>query len=199
MARALRRVVGTGVVLAALAGAVAWAGAGDDGRLPPRGLPDFDLVDAAGRPWSLERFPDGSVLVVYFGYMTCLRACPTALDNIAAAVEQLGADAASVRPVFIDIDPERADPVNLAFYMEAFGPGFLGLSGTGEAVAAAARAFGVTTTRLRFSREPGDYAMTHQAPIFVLRTGEPRPVELAATSSPEAIASALRQALAPPG
>jgi cytochrome oxidase Cu insertion factor (SCO1/SenC/PrrC family) len=40
--------------------------------------------------------------------MTCLRACPTALDSIAAAVEQLGADAAWVRPVFVDIDPERA-------------------------------------------------------------------------------------------
>jgi hypothetical protein len=57
----------------------------------------------------------------------------------------------------------------------------------------------VTTGRLQFGAEPGDDAMTHRAPIFVLRTGNPRPVEVAPTSSPEAIASALRQALAPPG
>ena len=88
-----------------------------------------------GTPYSIESFPPDSVLAIYFGYTTCLRACPVALDNIAAAMDGLGAQSASIQPVFVDMDPERADPVNLKLYMETFGPRFLGLTGSAEAVA----------------------------------------------------------------
>ena len=100
---------------------------------------DFRLVDAAGRAYSIDSFPPDTVLAIYFGYTTCLRACPIALDNIAAAMDGLGAKGAAVRPVFVDMDPERVDPVNLTLYMQTFGPAFLGLTGAPEAVAEAPR------------------------------------------------------------
>lgn len=157
---------------------------------------DFRLVDARGSAYSPASFPPGTVLAIYFGYTTCLRACPVALDNIAAALDDLGADAASVRPVFVDLDPGRVDPVNLTLYMQTFGAAFLGLTGSPAAVAAAARSFAVEVDRLRFSDDPSDYAMTHLSPIFVMRPEDREPMTLPATSPPEALEAAFRQALA---
>lgn len=156
---------------------------------------DFRLVDAQGRTHSLAGFPPGTVLAIYFGYTTCLRACPVALDNIAAALDGLGAEGAGVQPVFVDLDPERMDPVNLAMYMESFGPRFLGLTGSPEAVADATRLFKVQVERLQLGADPTDYAMTHLSPIFVMRPGDREPRTLPATSPAGAIEAALRAAL----
>lgn len=158
-------------------------------------LANFHLVDATGRAYSIESFAPESVLVIYFGYTTCLRACPTALDSIVAAVDNLGAQSATVRPVFIDMDPERAALVSMPLYMQTFGPDFLGLTGSPDAVAQAARAFKVQVKRIQFSADPTDYAMTHVSPIFVMRPNDRHPLSLPATSPPESIEDALRNAL----
>src|SRR5215467_16357957 len=71
-------------------------------------LENFHLVGPTGHAYSIESFPSGSVLAIYFGYATCLRSCPTALNSIAEAIGRLGKVGASVQPVFIDMDPERA-------------------------------------------------------------------------------------------
>jgi protein SCO1 len=158
-------------------------------------LANFHLIDSTGRAYSIESFPPDLVLAIYFGYTTCLRACPIALDNIAVAIDSLGAQGASVRPVFVDMDPERAALVSLSLYTQSFGPDFLGLTGSPEAVEHAARSFKVQVERLQFSADPTDYAMTHVSPIFVMRPSDPHPSSLEPTSSPDAIAAALRNAL----
>ena len=159
---------------------------------------DFRLADAAGQSYTLDSFPPGTVVAIYFGYTTCLRACPFALDNIGAALEALGPDAAGVRAVFVDLDPDRRMPANTSLFLESFGGGFLGLTGSTEALADATRAFAVRVERRQFSADPGDYAMTHLSPIFVVRPEDPRPAALPATSPPDAIEAALRAALRPP-
>ena len=121
---------------------------------PGAGDPGFHLVDAAGSPYSLESFPPDAVVVIYFGYTTCLRACPTTLNDIAEALDSLGSDGALVTPMFIDMDPDRAALVSLPLYMQSFGPRFLGLTGTPDAVAKAAKAFDVQLERLQFSSDP---------------------------------------------
>jgi cytochrome oxidase Cu insertion factor (SCO1/SenC/PrrC family) len=158
-------------------------------------LPNFHLADSTGRAYTIEGFPPESVLVIYFGYTTCLRACPLALDSIAAAMDQLGAQRAAVRPVFIDMDPERAAQASLPLYMQTFGPDFLGLTGSPVAVGQAARAFKVQVERLQFSADPTDYGMTHVSPIFVMRPDDAQPLSLPPTSPPDAIEAALRTAL----
>ena len=181
----------------AVLGALLLAGAA--AAAMPRGpaAAEFRLLDAQGQAHSIASFPPGTVLAIYFGYTTCLRACPVALDSIAAALDGLGAGGTRIQPVFVDLDPARVDPVNLRLYMATFGPRFLGLTGSPEAVADAARSFAVEVARLRFSADPDDYAMTHLSPIFVLRPEDRGPPSaLPATSSPEAIAAAFRRALA---
>jgi protein SCO1/2 len=156
---------------------------------------EFRLMDAAGRRYALDSFPRGTVLAIYFGYTTCLRACPVALDNIAAALEEMGPDAAAVQPVFVDLDPDRLALANMSLYLKSFGDRFIGLTGSREALADATRAFSVRVERLQFSADPTDYAMTHLSPIFVLRPEDLQPVTLPADSPPAVIEAAFRRAL----
>ena len=158
-------------------------------------LENFHLVGPTGRSYSIESFPSGSVLVIYFGYTTCQRSCPTALNSIAEAIDRLGKLGASVQPIFIDMDPERAAFVSIPAYMEAFGPSFLGLTGSTGEIEAAAKRFKVELERVQLSDDPTDYVMKHVSPIFVMRPNDPHPKLLPATSPPAAIEDALKAAL----
>jgi cytochrome oxidase Cu insertion factor (SCO1/SenC/PrrC family) len=126
-----RPLIGLGLGLLATIGAVAVVAAPHSAKRSAE-LENFHLMAPSGRPYSIESFSSGSVLAVYFGYATCLRTCPTALNSIAEAIDRLGAVGASVQPVFIDLDPERAALLSIPLYMEAFGPRFLGLTGSPE-------------------------------------------------------------------
>ena len=158
-------------------------------------LENFHLVGPTGRSYSIESFPSGSVLAIYFGYTTCQRSCPTALNNIAEAIDRMGKLGASVQPVFIDMDPDRAALVGLPVYTEAFGQSFLGLTGSSDDIEQAAKSFEVRVGRTQLSADPSDYVMKHTSPIFVMRPGDPHPKRLPASSSPATIEAALRSAL----
>src|SRR5439155_11071246 len=68
---------------------------------------------AIGGPFTLTS-PDGAAvteqtyrgkwLLVYFGFTSCPDSCPTALLEIAAALEKLGPDADRLQPLFITVD-----------------------------------------------------------------------------------------------
>jgi protein SCO1/2 len=158
-------------------------------------LENFHLVGPTRRSYSIESFPSGAVLAIYFGYTTCQRACPTALNSIAVAIDRLGKPGAAVQPVFIDMDPERAAVVGIPAYMESFGPSFLGLTGSSDAIRQAAKSFKVEIERIQLSREPTDYFMKHASPIFIMRPRDPHPVALPASSAPDEIEAALRKML----
>ena len=64
----------------------------------------LSLSDVDGRPRTLADFV-GKVVVVFFGYTQCPDICPTALAEIAAAKERLGADGARVVGVLVSVDP----------------------------------------------------------------------------------------------
>src|SRR5271168_2999677 len=66
----------------------------------------FALVDADGKTITADDFP-GKFLLVYFGYTHCADQCPTALSSIVEALDEIGAAANAVQPIFITVDPER--------------------------------------------------------------------------------------------
>jgi protein SCO1 len=184
-----------GSVLLASVGAVILTATSQQPATRSAEFENFHLVGPAGRAYSIESFPSGSVLAIYFGYTTCQRSCPTALNSIAEAIDHLGKLGAAVRPVFIDMDPERAALVSIPAYMEAFGPSFLGLTGSADDVEQAAKSFKVKLERIQLSDEPTDYVMKHVSPIFVMRPNDPHPKLLPATSPAAAIEAALKAAL----
>ncbi len=81
---------------------------------------------------------------VYFGYTHCPDVCPATLNLLDAVSESLGADRRRVEQVFVTLDPRRDTPDLLRAYLSNFDPVPVGLTGPPEAVAAAARAWGVT-------------------------------------------------------
>jgi protein SCO1 len=108
----------------------------------------------------------GKWLIIYFGYTFCPDACPTALNDISVALEQLGQLADKVQPLFITVDPERDTAQVMADYVGSFDPRFIGLRGTREQTAAAAQQFRVYYTVRQLGRD--EYAVDHSSFIYVM-------------------------------
>jgi protein SCO1/2 len=146
----------------------------------------FKLVDQNGHTVTNTDL-EGKWLLVYFGYTHCPDACPTALNNIALALSDLGAAKKEVRPVFITVDPERDTSPAMKDYVSAFGAPILALTGSDAAIAQAAREY-----RVYYAKHPeagGDYSMDHSSIIYVMDpkgrftasfTGEDPPEQIAA-------------------
>lgn len=110
----------------------------------------------------------GKILLVYFGYTTCPDACPTTLNNIAAALAELGPLADHVQPVFITIDPKRDTREMVANYVKAFDPRIVGLTGTPDEIAAAAKAYGAYYAPYKTADAPDGYLMDHSSVVYVM-------------------------------
>jgi protein SCO1/2 len=129
-----------------------------------RAVPDFSLLDGAGRAFS-RRDLKGTPTLVFFGFTHCPDVCPTTLVKLAQLHRQAPL-AAGLRVVFVSVDPQRDTPALLGQYVHAFDPQFIGLTGEPSAVAGLARHFGVAVNRVELPG--GDYTMDHSAVIFLL-------------------------------
>src|SRR4029077_20921149 len=103
---------------------------------------DLQLTDFNGQARKLADFR-GKAVVVFFGYTHCPDVCPTTMSELASAMKKLGAEADKVQVLFVTVDPERDTPEILKQYVTAFDPHFLGLRGTPEQTAQAAKDFKV--------------------------------------------------------
>jgi protein SCO1/2 len=127
----------------------------------------FQLTDQTGKLRSEHDFR-GQLMLVYFGFTTCPDICPTDLQAIGLAVEQLGTEAGEVQPLFITVDPERDTREHLADYVAMFHPRLLGLTGSAEAVESAADAYRVYYKRVDFDNSDGTYTVDHSAFIYLM-------------------------------
>ena len=126
---------------------------------------DFHLNDPAGKVRTLADFR-GKVVVLFFGYTQCPDVCPTTLSELAAAVKELGPDAARVQVLFVTVDPERDTPELLSRYVPAFNPTFLGLYGDAAATAATAKEFKIIYQK-QPGPTPGTYSVDHSAGTYL--------------------------------
>lgn len=149
----------------------------------------FSLVDHTGRSVT-ERDFAGRLLLVYFGFTYCPDVCPTELGTIAAAIDAMGAAGERVTPVFVTIDPERDTPAAMADYVARFHPRMVGLTGSAEQVAQAARAFRVYYAKVR-PRDAGDYLMDHSSFIYLVGPDGRVRALFRPETAPEAIASSV--------
>jgi protein SCO1 len=130
-----------------------------------------------GGPFTLTA-PDGTTvteqtyrgkwLLVFFGFTSCPDTCPTALLDIAAALEKLGPAADKVQPLFITVDPQRDTPVVIGDYTRSFDPRIIGLTGTPEQIAAVAREYGAYYAPRKIGPGPEDYVMDHSSYLYLM-------------------------------
>jgi protein SCO1/2 len=135
--------------------------------------PRFELQDADGHPRTLASFT-GSVVVVYFGFLSCPDQCPATLLKLSRAMRELGPTRRLVTVLFITLDPEHDSPQALKAYVRAFDPRFIALTGTSAAVNEAATAFFVQHARIA---RAGHETIDHSTGLFLLdATGRLRSV-----------------------
>lgn len=151
----------------------------------------FALVDDTGKPRTDADFR-GRLMLVYFGYTHCPDACPTALQDIADALEKLGPAADQIAPIFVTIDPERDTVQYLKGYAEQFDPKFTALTGSAEQVAAAAKAYRVY---YRKATDKGDYLMDHSSIVYLMGRDGKFLTHFTPDTTPDQMADTLRKYL----
>jgi len=130
--------------------------------------PQFELVDTDGHPRTVASFA-GSVIVVYFGFLSCPDQCPTTMLKLARVMKELGPTRRAVQVLFITLDPEHDSPRALKQYVRAFDQSFLALTGSNAAVDRAAAAFFVQHARVPLPG--GGETIDHSTGLFLLDAG----------------------------
>ena len=155
---------------------------------------ELTLTDHEGRRRSLADFK-GKVVVVFFGYTQCPDVCPTTMVELVGARKLLGADAERVQGVFVTVDPERDTQELLKNYVTNFDGGFVGLYGSADETAAAAKHFKVYYNKVPGSA-PGLYTVDHTAGSYVFDAKGQVRLFTRYGAGPEALAHDLKILLA---
>ena len=155
----------------------------------------FELVDHHGRAVTDRDFR-GRYMLVYFGYTSCPDLCPVDLANIALALDELGALADRVQPLFITVDPARDDPETLRDYVTSLHPALIGLTGSERQVAEAARHYRVHRGRFRVEgQEEDEYLVDHSTLACLMGPDGGFVTLLPHATPPDRIAGILRRYL----
>ena len=150
----------------------------------------FTLTSQGGKPVSDKDFPNQHLLV-YFGYTSCPDMCPTGLQSISRALDQLKPEEQNkVQPLFITIDPARDTPARLKEYDAAFHPKIIGLTGSADQIAAVAKAY-----QVYYKKGEGDqdYEMEHSSLIYLMNPAGDLEGAFDEEVDPKQIVSALRR------
>ena len=122
---------------------------------------EFALLDADSVEISLSDYRGKNVLLT-FGFTHCQHICPMMAANMARALKASDAEAIGI---FVSVDTERDTPAITNAYAQGFGAQMIGLGGSHEQVAAAARNFGVTFV---VTKSEDNYTVQHTPSIFLI-------------------------------
>ena len=159
------------------------------GLMPPL---EFSLTDENGEHVQALHY-QGKATLLFFGYTSCPDICPTTLARYAGLLRQLSASEQSdIQVLFVSVDPKRDTPERLKAYASAFGPQFVGLTGTQDELRALNKRYRVTYGY----GEPdatGFYEVSHSAAMFGFTAdGKPK-VMMLASDSDEAVLADIHQ------
>src|SRR5260221_10786269 len=156
----------------------------------------FTLGAADGRTVTDQTYR-GKWLLIYFGYTFCPDACPTALNNMSEALDNLGADASNVQPLFITVDPKRDTPQAMADYLKSFDPRIVGLTGSQAQTDSVAKAYRVYVAPQKADGD--DYLVDHNAYIYVMNPQGKFVNVIGGDVAGDKMADRLRKMMAYPG
>jgi protein SCO1/2 len=184
-----------GLFAVVLAGALIFK-AGVFNTAPPPSLVGgpFQLVDQNGKP-TTEAVLKGQWNAVFFGFTYCPDVCPGTLQALAAASDQLGPKAKDLQIVFISVDPGRDNPQQVKDFLSGdnLPKNIVGLTGTPQQVAAAAKAYRV------YYKAVGDgpgYSVDHSTAIYLMDPKGRFDKVIAYNLPPEEIARQIKDAMA---
>jgi protein SCO1/2 len=154
----------------------------------------FELAGEDGKTVTDKDFR-GRYMLVFFGFTHCPDICPAELQVMSAALEDLGADADKVVPIFITLDPERDTPEAVTAYVQNFGTNFVGLTGSPEAIEKAAKAYRVTYQKFQDESMGEDYSIDHSALVYLMGPDGAFVTHIPYGTPPKKMAETLRRYL----
>lgn len=106
---------------------VHWEGTDLTGVMPDL---EFELINEDGAAVDQAAYL-GQPTLLFFGFTNCPDICPGTLASLSRAIDRLQADQQDdYQVLFVSVDPQRDTPQRLRDYTSAFGPQFIGLTGT---------------------------------------------------------------------
>ena len=172
---------------------------GSDATPDPAHRPTLAPAFAAEPLWLAGTRQDGHPVapgeiggwrLVYFGYTRCPDLCPTALMTVTQALDDLPpALLSQLVPVMVAADPEHDGPAVLARYLDTFHPAIVAVTGPVATIDGLAAAYAAPIRR-------HDGTVDHPSDLFLVGPAGDLLGRLPYTVAPEALAAALRAALA---
>ena len=146
----------------------------------------FELINAATNKKFTDKDLLGNFSLIYFGFTTCPDICPDELEKMAEVIDivekemekqnsnpdnNASSSSSSLKrtplvPVFISIDPERDTAKVVKEYVKEFHPKLIGLTGSKEQCAKAARAYRVYYHKTNESSK--DYLVDHSIIMYLI-------------------------------
>ena len=133
----------------------------------PSAVPEFSLLDQHGRPVDRSVF-SGQWDLVFFGFTHCPDICPMTLQVLATAKAALAERGQSPLPriVLVSVDPERDTPELMRRYVDYFGAGNLGITGSLAGIEKLTAGLGIYFKKQ--DAEDENYVVDHSAAVLVI-------------------------------
>ncbi|XKH01678.1 SCO family protein [Marinobacter nauticus] len=140
-----------------------WHGKDISGLMPEL---RFQLINSRGETVTAAE-SQGDVRLLYFGFTSCPDVCPTTLAKFSRAVRQLPkSQREAITTLFVSVDPKRDTPERLASYVDFFGEGITGLTGTEPQLRALSKRYR-TTFGYDEPDANGNYNVSHSSAVYV--------------------------------
>lgn len=136
----------------------------------PYVVPDVELTDTNGEPYSLAADTDKRLTMVFFGYTRCVDICPAVLTRLASALTRLDdSDRDQVQVVMVSSDPVHDTPEIIRTYLDGFDTSFIGATSDFDTIVSVGKALAVGIDR----NEPGGHTTyimgvdaANEAPVY---------------------------------
>ncbi|WP_312224910.1 SCO family protein [Stutzerimonas nitrititolerans] len=131
-----------------------------------RDVPKLTLTNQDDEPVQVDQL-EGKWTLLFFGYTFCPDICPATLAELRQLRGQLPDEVREqLRPVLVSVDPARDTPEQLKQYLEFFGEGFVGLTGTLDDIQTLANGVGIPFIPGDTSRE--NYTVDHSGNLVII-------------------------------
>lgn len=132
----------------------------------PRGIPEVDMLSAAGGSWGKDDLI-GQWDLLFFGYTFCPDICPTTMAELKQLVGALpAATAEQLRVTMVSVDPNRDTPEQMQQYLGFFNADFHGATGDPQELATLARALSIAYIEPDTSSE--NYLVDHSGQVVIV-------------------------------
>jgi cytochrome oxidase Cu insertion factor (SCO1/SenC/PrrC family) len=135
-------------------------------------------------------------MLIFFGYTNCPDECPLTLQKMANALDALGPLADRIAPLFITVDPRRDTPSKLTEYLANFGSRIVGLTGSDEQIAAAAKAYHVYYSPAEHEQSGADL-VSHSTFVYLVNPRGKLDALFSQDIDADVLAGTLRARLSP--